>query len=155
MFLKNHFGTIITTVLALFMGLVMAISVAVVDHLGLVWTVLFKLWSEIFFIVFTVSLFLPYNRWGDWFAGLFGLKQGTIGFKLVQGLIPSAVLNTFNTCICSGQSIFYNPAIPRALRMQTWLQGCVHDWLIFFIISYLASFVAVWLGTKVAKAILK
>lgn len=154
MFLKSHFGTIITTVLSLFMGLVMAISVAIVDHLGLTWTVIFKLWAEIFFIIFVVSLFIPYNSWGDWFANLFGLKSGSLAFNLVQGIIPSAILNTFNTFICSGQSIFYNPQIPQAARMQTWLHGCFHDWLTFFIISYLASFVAVWLGTKTATAIL-
>lgn len=154
MFFKSHFGTIITAVLALVMGLIMSISVAIIDKLGLTWTVLFKLWAEIFFIVFVASLFIPYNSWGDWFAGLFGLKKGTIAFKLVQGIIPSAILNTFNTCICSGQSIFYNPAIPQAARMQIWINGCLHDWIICFIISYIASFIAVWIGTKTATAIL-
>ncbi|MBA1392917.1 hypothetical protein EQ500_03380 [Lactobacillus sp. XV13L] len=154
MFLKSHFGTIITAVLALVMGFIMAVAVALVDRLGLTWTVIFKLWGEIFFIVFVVSLFIPYNNWGDKFAGMFGLKKGTTAFKLVQAIIPSAILNTFNTLVCSGQSIFYNPAIPQAARMQTWVNGCLHDWLIFFIISYAASFIAVWIGTKTATAVL-
>ncbi|CCI82357.1 hypothetical protein [Lactobacillus hominis] len=118
------------------------------------WTVIFKLWAEIFMIVFVISLFVPYNDWGNWLAKLFHLKEGTVSFNLVQALIPSAVLNTFNTLICSGQSIFYNPAIPQAARMQTWINGCVHDWLIFFVVSYFASFIAVWAGTRVATMIL-
>ncbi|BDR59877.1 hypothetical protein [Lactobacillus xylocopicola] len=154
MFLKSHFGTIITAILALVMGFIMAIAVILVDQLGLTWTVLFKLWAEIFFIVFVVSLFIPYNSWGDRFAQLLGLKPGTLSFKLVQAIIPSAILNTFNTLICSGQSIFYNAEIPQSIRMQTWINGWTHDWLIFFIISYLASFVAVWVGTKTATVIL-
>ncbi|WP_297815060.1 hypothetical protein [uncultured Lactobacillus sp.] len=154
MFLKSHFGTIITTVLSLIMGLVMAIAVALVDNLGMNWTVIFKLWAEIFMIVFMVSLFVPYNDWGNWLANAVGLKEGTVGFNLVQAIIPSAILNTFNTLICSGQSIFYNSAIPQAARMQTWINGCLHDWLIFFIVSYFASFIAVWAGTRVATMIL-
>ncbi|WP_276804186.1 hypothetical protein [Lactobacillus hominis] len=38
--------------------------------------------------------------------------------------------------------------------MQTWINGCMHDWLIFFVVSYFASFIAVWAGTRVATMIL-
>lgn len=115
------------------------------------WVNLFELTAEINLIVFVCSLFIPYNKWGDWFAGLFHLKEGTISFKLVQGIIPSVVLNTFNTFICTGASIFFNESIPQAARMSAYLQGCAEAWLPCFIVSYIASFAGVWLGQNVAN----
>ncbi|EOD03176.1 hypothetical protein IV58_GL000096 [Lactobacillus delbrueckii subsp. jakobsenii ZN7a-9 = DSM 26046] len=99
MFYKSHFGTILTSVLSMFMGLVMAIFIIFLSHLPFNWVNLFELTAEINLIVFFFSLFIPYNAWGDWFAGLFNLQEGTVAFKLVQGIIPSAVLNTLNTFI--------------------------------------------------------
>lgn len=150
MFFKEHFGTVLTSVLSLVMGLFMAIAVIIVNHLPFIWTQLFQLWAEIFMIVFVVSLFVPYNTWGDWLAGLFHLKKGTVAYTLVQGIIPSVVLNTFNTFICVAQSIFYNPTIPQAARMGIWWHSCITTWWIFFLVSYVASFVAVWIGKQVA-----
>lgn len=155
MFFKNHFGTILTSVLSIVMGFIMAVAVTIVNHLPFVWTTIFQLTAEIFLIVFVVSMFIPYNAWGDWLAGLFHLKKGTLAFALVQGIIPSVVLNTFNTFICVGQSIFYNPAIPQAVRIQTWWHSCVTTWWIFFIVSYIASYLAVLLGKKVAQHYVK
>lgn len=79
----------------------------------------------------------------------------TVAYALVQGIIPSVVLNTFNTFICVGQSIFYNPAIPQAERMAIWWHSCVSIWLIFFIVSYFASYVAIWIGKFVANNYVK
>ncbi|RVU73908.1 hypothetical protein [Lactobacillus xujianguonis] len=156
MFFKEHFGTVLTSVLSLVMGLFMGIAVIIVNHLPFVWTQLFQLWAEIFMIVFVVSLFVPYNAWGDWLAGkVFDLKEGTVGFALVQGIIPSVILNTFNTFICVGQSIFYNPTIPQAARMGIWWHSCISTWWIFFVVSYIASYIAVWIGKFVATHYVK
>lgn len=155
MFYKSHFGTILTTVLSIFMGLVMAITVMIINSLPFNWVNLFELTAEITLIVFVVSLFVPYNAWGDWFAGLFHLKEGTVAFKLVQGIIPSVILNSFNTFICTGASIFYNEAIPKAARMNAYISGCEKAWIPCFVVSYIASFVAVWLGSKVAEHYVK
>lgn len=155
MFYKSHFGTILTSILSMFMGLVMAIFIIFLNHLPFNWVNLFELTAEINLIVFFFSLFIPYNAWGDWFAGLFHLQEGTVAFKLVQGIIPSAVLNTLNTFICTGTSIFYNESIPKPARMTAYLNGCKEAWIPCFIVSYIASFVAVWLGKKVAEKYVK
>lgn len=155
MFYKSHFGTILTSVLSMFMGLVMAIFIIFLNHLPFNWVNLFELTAEINLIVFFFSLFIPYNVWGDWFAGLFHLQEGTVAFKLVQGIIPSAALNTLNTFICTGASIFYNESIPKAARMTAYLNGCKEAWIPCFIVSYIASFAAVWLGKKVAEKYVK
>ena len=83
------------------------------------------------------------------------MKEGAVAFKLVQGIIPSAVLNTLNTFICTGASIFYNESIPKAARMTAYLNGCKEAWIPCFIVSYIASFAAVWLGKKVAEKYVK
>ncbi|MGM9911607.1 MAG: ATPase [Lacticaseibacillus absianus] len=121
------------------------------NHLPFNWVNLFELTAEISLIVFVFSLFIPYNAWGDWFAGLFHLKEGSLAFKLVQGIIPSVVLNSANTFICTAASIFYNEAIPKAARVSAYLDGCKKAWLPCFVVSYIASFAAVWLGSKVAE----
>lgn len=151
MFFKSHFGTIVISVLSLFMGLVMALAVIIVNHLPMVWTQIFQLWAEIFWIVFVVSLFIPYNAWGDGLAKLFHLKEGSTAFALVQAIIPSVILNSFNTFICVGQSIFYNHEIPQVARMSIWWNSSISTWWIFFLVSYVASFIAVWLGKTIAK----
>ena len=68
MFFKEHFGTVLTSVLAIVMGLVMAITVILINHMPFTWIQLFELWAEIFMIVFVVSLFIPYNDWGNHLA---------------------------------------------------------------------------------------
>lgn len=155
MFYKSHFGTILTTVLSMFMGVVMACFIIFLNHLPFNWVNLFELTAEISLTVFVFSLFIPYNAWGDWFAGLFHLKEGSLAFKLVQGIIPSVVLNSANTFICTAASIFYNEAIPKAARMSAYLDGCKKAWLPCFVVSYIASFAAVWLGSKVAEKYVK
>ncbi|MDD6386443.1 hypothetical protein [Lactobacillus equicursoris] len=53
--------------------------------------------------------------------------------------------------ICTAASIFYNEAIPKAARMSAYLDGCKKAWIPCFVVSYIASFAAVWLGSKVAE----
>ena len=79
------------------------------------------------------------------------MKEGSTAWKLTDGIIPSLVLNTFNTAIVSGANIFYNEAIPVSEQMRHWVQGFVRDWPITFVISYFAAFVAEYCGKLVAK----
>ncbi|WP_271026230.1 hypothetical protein [Lactobacillus delbrueckii] len=38
-------------------------------------------------------------------------------------------MNTLNTFICTGASIFYNESIPKAARMTAYLNGCKEAWI--------------------------
>ncbi len=129
----------------------MAIFIIILNKLQFNWVNLFELTAEVNLIVFIVSMFVPYNAWGNWFAGLFHFRKGTIAFKLVQGIIPSIFLNSFNTFICTGTSIFYNAEISKSVRMSVYISSCEKAWIPCFIVSYIASFAAVWLGSRVAK----
>ena len=103
------------------------------------------------FVVLTVSIFVPYVKWGYASAAALHLKEGTIGFKLVAGIIPSLILNTFNTVIVSGASIMYSETIPAAAQTGIWIEAIIHDWPICLVVSYIAAFAAEAIGKKVAE----
>ena len=105
--------------------------------------------------IILVSLFVPYKAWGERLAKLCGCREGTAPFKLISGIVPSLVLNTFITVLVSAANILYNPAIPAEHQMGEWISGMIHDWPITLVISYLASFVAEFAGMKVAERCVK
>lgn len=81
-----------------------------------------------------------------------GLKKGGAAYKLISGILPSFILNTFNTAIVSAANIFYNPEIPAETQPAAWGTGFLHDWPIMFVLSYIAAFVSEIIAAKVADA---
>lgn len=148
---KDHFGTVLTNVLAIVMGIVMAVAVIIIDHQAFNISNVFKIWAMVTFVVLTVSIFVPYVKWGNASAAALHLKEGTIGFKLVAGIIPSLILNTFNTVIVSDASIMYSETIPAAAQTGIWIEAIIHDWPICLVVSYIAAFAAEAIGKKVAE----
>lgn len=148
---KDHFGCVLTTVLSIVMGFIMAIAVVIVDSLEFNFSVVFKIMAMITFVVLVTSIFVPYVKWGNKSAELIGLKPGSIGYKLAAGIIPSLILNTANTLIVSGANIFFNEVIPAEAQFSAWVHGIRKDWLICFIVSYFAAFVAEAVGKWAAK----
>ena len=74
---------------------------------------------------------------------------------MVENILPSLILNTFNTVIVSAASVFFNEAIPASEQVEVWLHGIVHDWPITFVVSYLAAFAAEAIGKRVAEEAVK
>ena len=148
---KDHYGETLLVVLSIVMGLIMAVAVIIVDHIAFNFSNLFKIWSMITMVVLLASIFIPYKAWSARFTGLFGLREGSPGYKLVDGIVPSLILNTLNTVIVSAANVLYNEAIPRAEQMPIWIEGILHDWPITFVVSYFAAFVAEWCGKQVAN----
>lgn len=151
MFLKNHKGAVITIIIALVMGFIMAVAALFVDKLAFNYSNLFKIWAMISHSILLVSLFVPYKAWGEALAEKAGCTDGTPAFKLVSGIVPSLVLNTFITVLVSAANILYNELIPHDAQMGEWIAGMLHDWPIMFVISYAASFFAGFVGEKVAE----
>ena len=149
--LKTHYGETLLLILALVMGFIMAVAVILLDGIALNISNIFKIWAMISLVIILVSIFIPYKSWSVTFCHRLGLKEGSTAWKLTDGVIPSLVLNTFNTAIVSGANIFYNEAIPVSEQMRHWVQGFVRDWPITFVISYFAAFVAEYCGKLVAK----
>lgn len=148
---KNHFGETVTVVLAIIMGLIMAFAVIVIDHLAINFSTVFQIWSMITLVILLVSIVIPYKSWSAHFTVLLHLQDGSVAHRMVDNILPSLILNTFNTVIVSATSIFFNEAIPTSEQVGLWLHGIIHDWPITFVISYLAAFIAEAVGKCVAK----
>lgn len=148
---KDHFGQILLTVLSIVMGLIMAVAVIIIDHLTFNFSTLFSNWSMITMVVLLASIFLPYKAWSKRFCDLFSMREGSLACKLVDGIVPSLVLNTLNTVIVSAANILYNESIPASTQISVWLTGIAHDWPITFVVSYFAAFIAEYCGKAVAR----
>lgn len=148
---KNHFGETVTVVLAIMMGLIMAFAIIIIDHLAINFSTVFQIWSMITLVILLVSAVVPYKDWSTQFTALFHLQEGSIAYRIVDNILPSLILNTFNTVIVSATSVFFNEAIPASEQVGVWLHGIIHDWPITFVISYLAAFVAEAAGKLVAE----
>ncbi|MGN0273269.1 MAG: hypothetical protein ACI4DT_00590 [Chordicoccus sp.] len=152
MFLKDHFGCVQTVVLSIVMGFLMAIAAMFVDHLAFNISNIFKIWSMITTVVLLASLVIPYPRWAASLCRAMHLQPGSLAAKLIGPIIPTLILNTFNTVIVTAANVLYNPEIPQALQLQTMLQGIRHDWPIMLVLSYFAGFLAEAAGKAAAGA---
>ena len=148
---KEHFSETVTVVLAITMGLLMALTCIAVDHLPFHFSNVFSIWSMITMVILLVIIAIPNKAWSARFTGLFPVAKGSLPYKLIDNILPSLILNTCNTVVVSAANIFYNPAIPTELQMTEWLQGIVRDWPIMFVASYLFAFLAEAFGVWVAK----
>lgn len=148
---RSHFGETVTVVLALVMGVIMAVAVSILDHVPFNYSNFFKLFSMITMVVLLVSIVIPYKAISAKFVALLPVKKGTLGYKLLDGIIPTLILNTVITVMVAGANILYNPEIPAQLQITEWLAAIAKDWPITLVISYLASFVAEAIGVAVAK----
>jgi len=152
MMFKNHYGETVTVVLAVVMGFIMAFAVIVTDQLKMNFSNVFQIWSMVTLVILLVSIVVPYKEWSARFTALFHLLEGSIAYRMVDNILPSLILNTFNTVIVSAASVFFNEAVPVSMQVEVWLHGIIHDWPITFVISYLAAFVAEAIGKRVADA---
>ncbi len=91
-----------------------------------------------------------YKEWFARFTALFHLLEGSIAYRMVDNILPSLILNTFNTVIVSASSVFFNEAIPASEQIEVWIHGIIRDWPITFVVSYFAAFAAEAIGKRVA-----
>ena len=148
---KNHFGETVIIVLAIVMGLIMSVTSAVVNHLALNFSTIFKLWAMITLVILLASILIPYKEWSAKITGVIIHNKKSFFYKLIDNILPSLILNTCNTVIVSGANILYNEAIPADVQLEKWIEGIIHDWPIMFIVSYFAAFIAEAAGIWVAK----
>jgi hypothetical protein len=153
--LKDHHTETTVLVLAIVMGFLMAAAVMLLDGIPFNASNLFKIWAMITLVILLVSIFVPYKVWSAKFCRLIGCKPGTLAWKLADGIVPSLILNTFNTFVVSAANIFYNDAIPASEQFSHWIHGCLRDWPITFVISYFVAFVAEACGKLVADRVAK
>lgn len=148
---KSHFAETVTIVIAVVMGFIMAFSVIVVNHLELNPSNLFQIWSMVTLTIILVSIVIPYKNLSVRFTALFCLPKGHVAYPFINNIVPSLILNTFNTMIVSAANVFFNETIPVIEQANIWVSGIVHDWPIMFVISYFSAFMAEAVGEAVAR----
>lgn len=144
-FFRNHFGMIISTIIALILSLCMA-SIATVRAANpempvtIEWII--RNWGTAFLVIMLVSMFIPSKMWGDHLAGRLGLKQGTLPFGLVSNLVPTLFYNTFATLVLVGVNVGFSAPYYWA--------AVGSDYLLMFVVSYVLSLIAERIGMLVA-----
>lgn len=151
MMFKSHFGETVIVVLAILMGLIMSITSVIVNNLALNYSNIFKIWGMITLVILLVSMLIPYKEWSERITEKVVHNTKGILYKLVVNILPSLILNTFNTVFVSGANILYNEAIPAEAQMEQWIKGIIHDWPVMFVVSYFAAFIAETVGVWIAK----
>ena len=148
---KNQFFETVIIVLAICMGLFMSLFSILVEGKPFNYSTVFTSWSMITMVILLASIFIPYKAWSAKVVGLFPVKEGSLPYKFLDNIIPSAVLNTCVTICVSAANILYNVDIPAAEQMGRWGHAIVHDWPLMFVVSYFFAFLAEYIGVKVAK----
>lgn len=148
---KSHIEETITVVLAIVMGIIMALASIVTENLEFNFSNIFKMWSMITMVILLASIIIPYKKWSEKFTALFRIDHESIIYKMLDNILPSLILNTCSTLVVSAANIFYNEAIPAERQMEKWIQGILHNWPIMFVISYFAAFLAIAAGKRAAK----
>ena len=147
---QNHFGMIVSSVIALLMGIFMAVAIMIIQHTPFTWINIFETWGIIFLMITLILMIVPVNLLGDKFAKKIGLKARTLSFALVSNIIPSLIFNTIMSLVMPATGIFYNEAIPAEARVGAWMDAFVSGWLPTFVISYFCALVAAKIGELAA-----
>jgi hypothetical protein len=155
-FFKNHFGMVISMIIALILSICMATSAIFWNHLPFSIDLLARNWGTAFLTIILTTIILPGKHWGDLFAGLLKLKPRTFPFGLVSNLIPTFFYNTFATLVLTGVNLpFRFPAgdirfIFGGFAAPFYWQAVLHDWFMLYLVSYVLSLIAEAIALKLA-----
>lgn len=158
-FYKNHYGMIISSVVAYCISLLMASCAIVVDHLTFSVPLLVKNWGTAFLVISASGMIFPLTGWSFALGRKLGLKPETLPHVLLENFIATLVFNTTATLVLAGVNIYGNEAIEAAVAAGAapsvtaiYIGTVLHDWPIMFVISYIAAFFVTKLAIKVAQA---
>ncbi|MGN0974527.1 MAG: hypothetical protein ACI4OL_00890 [Gemmiger sp.] len=141
-FFKNHFGMVMSIIIALLLSICMATTAIFWDHLEFSIELLIRNWGTAFLTIMLISVFLPVKVWGDKFAGALRLKPGTLPFGLVSNLVPTLFYNTGATLILVGVNVGF--AAPF------YWQAVMADYFVMYAVSYVLSLIAERIAMVVA-----
>jgi hypothetical protein len=141
-FFKNHFGMVMSLIIALILSICMATTAIVWDHLPFSIELLLRNWGTAFLTIAIISIILPVKRWGDLFAGVLKLKPRTLPFGLLSNLIPTFFYNTGATLVLVGVNVTFTAPF--------YWQVVLHDYLMMYLVSYVLSLIAEGIALKLA-----
>lgn len=141
-FFKNHFGMVVSVVIALILSVCMATTAIFWDHLEFSIELLIRNWGTAFLTIMLISVFLPVKMLGDKFATALHLAAGTLPFGLVSNLVPTLFYNTGATLILVGVNVGFSAPY--------YWQAVWADYVVMYVVSYVLSLIAERIGMVVA-----
>lgn len=159
-FYKNHFGMIVSSVIALSVSLIMATAAIFVDHLTFTIPLWLKNWGTAFLVITICGMVFPLTNWSFALGKKLGLKPETLPHILLENTIATLVFNLFATLVLAGVNIFANPEIAGAIEAgylpfksvpDMYLKTVLRDLPIMFVISFIAAFFITKVAISVAK----
>lgn len=146
-FFRNHFGMVVSIIIALILSLCMSatatVKTALIAGAAVQVETLVRNWGTAFLVIMLISVFLPVKMWGDQFAAAVKLRHNTLPFGLVSNLIPTLFYNTGATLVLVGVNVGFSAPYYWA--------AVAGDYLLMFVISYVLSLVAERLGMVIAQ----
>lgn len=146
-FFRNHFGMVVSIIIALILSLCMSatatVKTALMAGAAVQLEMLVRNWGTAFLVIMLISVFLPVKMWGDQFAAAVKLRHNTLPFGLVSNLIPTLFYNTGATLVLVGVNVGFSAPYYWA--------AVAGDYLLMFVISYVLSLVAERLGMVIAQ----
>ena len=159
-FYKNHFGMIVSSVIAIFVSLIMSTSAIIVDHLTFSIPLWIKNWGTAFLVITICGMVFPMTNWSFALGRKLGLKPETLPHVLLENTIATLIFNLFATLVLAGVNIFGNAEIAGAIAGghlpfnsvgEMYVKTVLHDLPIMFVISFIAAFFITKLAIAVAK----
>ena len=158
-FYKNHFGMIISSVVAICISLIMATSAIFVDKLTFTLPLLIKNWGTAFLVISLTGMAFPLTDWSFALGRKMGLKPETLPHVLLENFVATLFFNTTATLVLTAVNVFNNPEIEAAAAAgfipsvsAVYTQSVIHDWPIMFIISYIFAFFVTKAAIKIARS---
>jgi hypothetical protein len=155
-FFKNHFGMVISVLIALILSVCMSSTAIIWNHLEFNIDLLVRNWGTAFLTIIITSIIFQGKMWGDMFAGFIKLKPMTFPFGLVSNLIPTFFYNTAATLVLAGVNLdFRFPAgdirhIFGGFAAPFYWQAVLHDYFMLYLVSYILSLIAEAIALKLA-----
>ncbi|MDR1905056.1 MAG: hypothetical protein LBQ88_22595 [Treponema sp.] len=145
-FFKNHFGIVVSIVIALILSISMATTAIFYDKLDFSIELLVRNWGTAFLTIMLITVLLPVKQWGDMLATKIGLKPKTFPFGLFSNLVPTLFYNTGATLVLVGVNV------PGGFAAPFYWDAFKHDFLMMYAVSYVLSLIAEAIAVKIAIA---
>lgn len=157
-FYKNHFGMIISSVVALCLSLLMASAAIFVSHLVFSVPLLVRNWGTAFLTITITGMIFPLTDWSFAIGRKLGLRPETMPHVLLENFVATMFFNTTATMVLAAVNIYGNADIEMAVAVGAapsvntiYMGSVIHDWPIMFVISFIAALFVTKLAIHIAK----
>ena len=157
-FYKNHFGMIISSVVALCLSLLMATTAIFVSHLVFSIPLLVRNWGTAFLVITVTGMVFPLTDWSFALGRRLGLKPETLPHVLLENFIATLFFNTTATMVLAAVNIYGIADIEAAVAAGAapsvnviYMSSVLHDWPIMFVISFVAALFVTKLAINIAR----